>query len=131
MVIDQILFFGISEFVLLLGYVIFAYFVTRKADFYKARRWRAAILISVISGFLITALICIPLLLSSYDTSTKSIILNFDSMIATVICALAFVIPFMFLITVTSYSRLAWSDYLLDKLWKDPNEGKKSPIQPF
>jgi len=131
MVIPQNLCLGIGELALLLVYVIFAYSVTHSDDFYQARRWKAAILISIISGILILVMICTLIFLFSYDEITKVRTMNLDSLIVTVTFTLAFVIPLMFIITVASYNRLVWSDDLLDKIWNDPSKGKKSPIQRF
>ena len=131
MVIPQNLCLGIGELALLLVYVIFDYSVTHSDDFYQARRWKAAILISIISGILILVMICTLIFLFSYDEITKVRTMNLDSLIVTVTFTLAFVIPLMFIITVASYNRLVWSDDLLDKIRNDPSKGKKSPIQRF
>jgi len=131
MVIPQNLCLGIGELALLLVYVIFDYSVTHSDDFYQARRWKAAILISIISGILILVMICTLIFLFSYDEITKVRTMNLDSLIVTVTFTLAFVIPLMFIITVASYNRLVWSDDLLDKIRNDPSKGKKSLIQRF
>jgi hypothetical protein len=126
--IQQYLCLGIGEFILLVIYAVFAYLGSRRDNFYQARRWKAAVWTSILIGFLIPLGICTMEILSAYK---DSITLNSDSLIATVGLTLALVIPLMFIITISTYNRLAWSDDLLDKIWKDPNKGKKSPIQPF
>ena len=47
--------------VLLTIYFLFAFFVTRHGDFYKTRRWKAAIWTSLLSAFLFVAIIIISL----------------------------------------------------------------------
>jgi hypothetical protein len=131
MVIQQNLCIGIGEFILLIVYVIFAYLGSRRDNFYQARRWKAAVWISIISGFLILAMICAPAIIFTYNDFVETSTLHLDSIFASITLILVFVLPLMFIITLSTYNRLAWSDDLLDKIWKDPNKGNKSPIQPF
>jgi hypothetical protein len=131
MIVQQTLCLGGSEFILLIIYALFAYWGSRRDNFYQARRWKASVWIAIISSFMILALICLPVLWSIYKNFVETHALNFDSLWATISTLLVIVIPLMFIITISAYSRLAWSDDFLDKIWKDPNKGNKSPIQPF
>ena len=131
MVIQQNLCIGIGEFILLIVYAIFAYLGSRRDNFYQARRWKAAVWISIISGLVIFAMIFAPVIIFTYNDFVETSTLHLDSIFATITLILAFVLPLMFIITLSTYNRLVWSDDLLDKIWKDPNKGNKSPIQPF
>ena len=131
MIIQQTFCLGGSEFILLVVYAIFAYRGSLRDNFYQARRWKTAVWISVISSFIILALVCAPVLWSTYQRFMETKVLNFEPLWATISMILVVVIPLMFMMTIGAYSRLAWSDYLLDKIWKDPNKGNKSPIQPL
>jgi hypothetical protein len=131
MIIQQILCLGIGEFILLVVYAIFACLGSRRDNFYQARRWKAAVWISIISGFFILAMICVPTIIFTYNDFVETTTLNLDYIYATITLVLAFVLPLMFIITLSTYNRLVWSDDLLDKIRKDPNKGNKSPIQPF
>ncbi len=130
---------------LLASYSLFAFYVTRHGDFYMIRRWRAAIWTSLFSTilFLVIFNICVvgviginspilkyPNLLSG--TLVKNIFLILKFSLDLLIVFLPCLTIFLFIITIGTYYRLKWwlnSDDFLDKLWKDPNKNRKSPIQ--
>jgi hypothetical protein len=124
---------GAIGFILLIGYVGFSYFVTHKGDFYHNRRWRAAIWIADILG----GILGVPMFLFSITaivngSSAKSIIEVIGLMIGGLFSILAFILPFVFMVCVGMHHQMKWwlnSDDYLDKIWKDPNKGNKSPIQ--
>jgi hypothetical protein len=129
MEIQTILCLGIPEFILLAIYAIFVYLGSRRDNFYQARRWKAAVWSSIIMGFLVPSGICIFAILGA-DKDSKT--LDFISMVAAIVLlTLPLVIPLMFINTISTYYGLAWSDNILDKIWKDPNKKNKSPIQPY
>lgn len=119
--------------ILLTGFIAFSYFVTHQGDFYHIRRWKAAIWVAGIFG----GSLAVPLfLLSSAAISSSSLTKNVFEVIGTTIgglfSILAFILPFVFMVCIGTHHQLRWwlnSDDYLDRIWKDPNKGHKSPIQ--
>ena len=118
---------------LLIGYIAFSYFVTHKGDFYHIRRWKAAIWFAGIFG----GILGVPLFLSSVAaigsaSSTKNVFEVIGTTIGGLFSILAFILPFVFMVCIGTHHQLKWwlnSDDYLEKIWKDPNKGHKSPIQ--
>ena len=119
--------------ILLISYVVFAYLVTHRGDFYQVRRWKAALWFAGLPGVILSAI----LLFSSITTIVRnSVEKNADELIGSVFgavfSAFALIVPFLFVVTIGTHHQLKWwlnSDDYLDKLWKDPNKQQKSPIQ--
>ena len=131
--------------VFLFIYLLFAFYVTRHGNFYKIRRWKAAIWVSLLSVILPVAIISIsiggtfemnsPLLKSPnlfFGTYVVNLLQWLKSTIQKLLVFLPCLTPFLFVVTIGTYYQLKWwldSDDYLDKIWKDPNRNNKSPIQ--
>ncbi len=126
---------------LLVGYIVFAFSVTRHGDFYQVRRWKASILAAVISSILFIigyfAAFAVPILGALFTNPDLLFNMKIDKQFLTgylelILFGLVILMPFMFIGTLGTYYRLKqWltSDDFLDTIWKDPNKNKKSPIQ--
>jgi hypothetical protein len=124
-------------------YAYFAYYVTRNGDFYKVRRWKAAIWTALLSIVILLSLFAFVGILGIISTiienptiSFGTIIKDFFQMLKLASFELIVLSPclahILFVITIGTYYRLkGWlqSDDYLDKIWKDPNRGKRSPLQ--
>lgn len=133
--------------ILTVSYILFAYWVTHKGDFYHNRRWRGAVLVAGISSILIPlsfSLVILSVILSSsksifelYGTiiallSRKNLLEIIGLIIGLFFTFLIIVIPYLYVVTLGIHFRIRRSidsDDYLDKIWKDPNKGHKSPIQ--
>ncbi len=133
---------GTVDFILLAIYVGFAYLATHRGDFYEVRRWKAAIWAACIFGAVVLAVFLGAVMLAFIlNVSTLSLIaggLRKDSvavgsmMLIVALPAVCLITLSMFLVTWGVHRRLKWwldSDDFLDKIWKDPNKGHRSPIQ--
>jgi hypothetical protein len=133
-------FLGILFILFWLGFIPFAYYKTHSGDFYHIRRWKA----SLAAGLIFDGCIILPILflfsgslifgVITQERSWQSIInLEFVSKAFFIILSLIFLfMPIGFLITLGIHARLTQflsSDDFLDKIWKDPNKGQKSPLQ--
>lgn len=135
--------------ILLISYILFAYWVTHKGDFYHIRRWKASIwLASITAAIFWGALLIIPVVLiiinsspkniidmiwmKSINSSAKNIFEFFGLVVGSFLSMFNLVVPLLFIVTLGTYHQLKWwliSDDYLDKIWKDPNKGHKSPIR--
>ena len=131
--------------ILLSSYLLFAIYITRHGDYYKIRRWKAAIWISLISAFLFAGLVIItiegyivlnsplsqnPILL--LETIANTYIQSFKTIIGLLFASSFCLVPYLFMVTLGVYYKLKWwfgSDDLLDKIWKDPKRPIRSPLQ--
>ncbi len=124
---------GTVDFILLAIYIAFAYLATHRGDFYEVRRWKAAIWAACIFGAVMLAFI---LGLSTFPLIAGGLLkdlLEIGRLILIVtLLAACVIVPSMFLVTWGVHRRLKWwldSDDFLDKIWKDPDKGHRSPIQ--
>jgi hypothetical protein len=119
--------------ILLIGYIAFAYFVAHKGDFYNNRRWKAAIWLASIFGVVLSASLLLFSIIAIISSAPgKNIFEVIRRMLGVFSFTLAFIIPFVFIVCVGTHHQLKLrlnSDDYLDKIWKDPNKGHKSPIQ--
>ena len=131
--------------ILLSSYLLFAIYITRHGDYYKIRRWKAAIWISLISAFLFAGLVIItiegyivlnsplsqnPILL--LETIANTYIQSFKTIIGLLFASSFCLVPYLFMVTLGVYYKLKWwfgSDDLLYKIWKDPKRPIRSPLQ--
>ena len=119
--------------ILLIGFIAFSYFATHKGDFYRIRRWKAAIWFAgIFGGILGVTFFFFSIAAIDISLSTKNV---FEVIITTIggfFSILAFILPLVFMICIGTHHQLKWwlgSDDFLDKIWNDPNKGHKSPIQ--
>jgi hypothetical protein len=119
--------------ILLVGYIAFSYFVTHRGDFYHIRRWKASIwLASIFGGILGVPVFLLSIAALIASSSAKNIFEIIGVIIGGFLSIIAFILPFVFMVCIGTHHRLKWwfnSDDYLDKIWKDPNKGYKSPIQ--
>jgi hypothetical protein len=119
--------------VLFLAYAAFAYMVTHQKDFYQSRRWKAALWFTTISGVIVFVFLMVASVSSmASDLAKKSVFEIIGSLIGAFFSMLALVMPPLFFIAWGTHHQLKWwlnSDDFLDKIWKDPNKGHKSPVQ--
>jgi hypothetical protein len=123
--------------ILLVGYIAFSYFVTHRGDFYRIRRWKASIWSASIFGCFLGGILGVPLYLGSTvaiisSSSARNIFGVIGVTIGGFLSLLAFILPFVFMVCLGTHHHLKWwlnSDDYLDKIWKDPNQGHKNPIQ--
>jgi hypothetical protein len=131
--------------ILLTGYALFAIYVTRYGDYYKIRRWKTAIWISIMSAVLVLVIIIVyfegAIVINSllfqnpgllFGTKVDYIFHLFRSIIDLLLIFPLFLTPYLFMFTIGEYYQLKWwltSDDYLDKVWKDPNRPNRSPIQ--
>ncbi len=118
---------------LLVGYLGFAYFATHNGDFYHNRRWKAAIWFSAVPTSLGASILVYFSVASSLNVlGSKSALEIAGVIVMAVMSTLVLAVPFLFFVTWGMHHQLKWwfnSDDYLDKIWKDPNRGHKSPIQ--
>jgi len=117
--------------ILLISYIIFCFSVTRKGGFYEIRRWKASIWFALITDVLLWLY-----LLLFFEPVKSNIPSNYYELIVAIpnflILTLAIHMSFLFIATIGTHFELKrWlnSDDYLDKIWKDPNKARKSPIQ--
>lgn len=123
--------------ILLISYVVFAYLVTHQGDFYQVRRWKAAIWAAGIAGSVIAFPIIVVLIFSLIAASANpregtGFIEAVGAVMGLFFGGFTLLVPFLFMVTFGTYYQLKrWldSDDILDKIWKDPHKGHKSPIQ--
>jgi len=119
--------------ILFVSYVGFAYLVTHSGDFYQARRWKAALWFAGIFGVILSALLIFfsitTIVSSTVERNTYEVI---GQVIGAIFSSLTLIVPLLFVTAIGTHHQLKWwlnsADYL-DKIWKDPNKGHKSPIQ--
>ena len=119
--------------ILFVSFAGFTYLVTHSGDFYHVRRWKASLWFACTFGVILSVLLIIfsiqPIVSNTVERNTYEII---GQVIGVIFSSLTLIIPFLFLITIGIHYQLKWwlnSDDYLDKIWKDPNKGHKSPIQ--
>ena len=119
--------------ILFVCYIVFAYLVTHSGDFYHVRRWKAALWFAGIPGVILSVLFIFfsitAIVSNTIGKNTSEII---GQVIGVIFSSLTLIVPFLFLVTIGTHHQLKWwlkSDDYLDKIWKDPNKGYKSPIQ--
>jgi len=119
--------------VLFISYLVFTYLVTHKGDFYHIRRWKAALWVAGIPGVMLSAFLLLPSIPVVVSNSPGKNLFEFIGLIiGAIFSTLVLVTPLLFVIAFGTHYRLKWwlnSDDFLDKIWKDPNKGHKSPIQ--
>jgi len=119
--------------ILFISYVVFAYLVTHRGDFYHIRRWKAALWFAGFPGIILSALLLFSSITMTVGTATGKDPLEVIALVFSVIfSALSLIGPFLFVVTIGTHQQLKWwlnSDDYLDKIWKDPNKGHKNPIQ--
>ncbi len=124
---------GTVGFILLVGYVVFAFLVTHRGDFYQIRRWKAAICFSSISMALILVVVVYIFVTPGFSAwSSESMVEIAGHILGTLMATLVFIVPVLFAATWKIWDQLRWSvqaDDFLDKIWKDPNKEHRSPIQ--
>jgi hypothetical protein len=130
--------FGGCGLVLSVVYVVFAFLVTRQSNFYKARRWKAAVGLAVLPSVFVVVMITAVSVVSSGMTFIRDFASGGTSFLQLLGWVFEYLVywslcltPFWFIVTLGTYYRLTgWmnSDDYLDKIWKDPNQGHKSPI---
>jgi len=116
---------------------VFAYWVIHRGKFYHIRRWKAAIwsgIIFGIFGIFLFVILSFSILISADISrlSVQNISEVIKLMIGLFLTITFIIIPLIFLVTFGMHHQLKWwlnSDDYLDKIWKDPNKGRKSPIQ--
>jgi cation transport ATPase len=119
--------------ILLVIYILFAYRVTHKGDFYQIRRWKASIWLAsilTVSMYILLGTFLITLIV--INASEKNVYEIIRLMVVGFFTTLIFSIPFQFIISIGTHYKIKWwldSDDYLDKIWKDPNTGHKSPIR--
>jgi hypothetical protein len=129
----------------LASYTFFAALITRQGDFYRIRRWKAAICCALIGAVIavVIAVFCFALIvlknssfLQNPDFLAEINLENVFQFLFSISKAFLTLAPclttMLFVVTFGTYSRLKWwlnSDDYLDKIWKDPNRNKKSPVQ--
>ena len=122
---------GIAGGILWISYFIFVYWITHTGDFYKIRRWKAAIGLAGITTAILL-LLFLFILFINIDLSGRS---SFDiakTVIRLLFAGLILAIPFIIVVTIGAHHQIKWwflSDDYLDKIWPDPNKGHKSPIR--
>ncbi len=125
--------FTIAGLTLLAGYIAFAHFVTHRGDFYHRRRWKTAIWFAVVPTVIVSGILLYLSIVDDIGTWTSRNMLDrAGSIIESVMSTLALVIPLLFVLTWGAHHQLKWwfnSDDYLDKIWKDPSKGHKSPVQ--
>ncbi len=124
---------GIVGLVLLTGYIAFAALVTHRGNFYQARRWKGAILISSIPMVPVLGVLAYLFIVPNWRAwSSEGVVQIAGHIVQTVMAALALIAPVLFPATWKTWDRLRWSvqaEDFLDKIWKDPNKGHRSPFQ--
>ena len=124
---------NIIGIVLLIGYAVFAYLVTHKGDFYHIRRWKFALWVANILGLVLLAIFLFPSITTILSNSSEQNTIDLIGLVlSAILSALTYIIPFLFIIAFGTHYRVKWwltSDDFLDRLWKDPNKGRKSPVQ--
>jgi hypothetical protein len=114
-------------------YVGLAYVATHNGDFYQVRRWKAALWFANIFGVILSALfIFFSVTAVGSSAVEKNAYEIIGQIIGVVFSSLTFIVPFLFVVAIGTQRELEWwpdSDDYLDKIWKDPNKGHKSPIQ--
>jgi hypothetical protein len=141
----NIVFCGGIGLLLLVSYLLFAFYITRHGDFYQIRRWKAAIWSSVLMSVLFVVIMIImfvaifvfssPLLQNPvllFETIDENYFQIYTGIIAAFLGFFPCLTPYLFLTTIAIHYKITlWltSDDFLDKIWKDPNRGHKSPIQ--
>jgi hypothetical protein len=116
--------------VLLIGYLVFAYLVTHKGDFYYVRRWKFALWVANIIGLVLLALFLFPSINLISSNSIQGSL--FGIAVSAFLSTLTYIIPFLYVVVIGVHYQLKWwlnSDDFLDKIWKDPNKRHKSPVQ--
>lgn len=132
--------FGFAGIVMLTVYAVFVGYMTQHGDFYQKRRWKASILAAILSSALFIVVILISLSIPIIGQFLKKPAplfeheirptgyLYFELISILLVCWMSF----MFIVTFGTHYRLKWwlnSDDFLDKIWKDPDKNRKSPIQ--
>ncbi len=124
---------NIMGIVLFISYLVFTYLVTHTGDFYHIRRWKAALWIASITVIIFVAFFLFSSVQENVNHSSTKNLLEFIGLVSgSFFPTLALAVPLLFVIAVGMQHRLKWwlnSDDFLDKIWKDPNKGHKSPIQ--
>jgi hypothetical protein len=119
--VQTMLWLGMLDVLLFIGYLAFALFVSTQGDFHKTRRWKGALLISalfcifslpLIVFFAVLTLILIPL------GETASPI---ENLFFILMLSLAFFLPFTLLMSLGAHRVIGPKDAFLNRLWKDPN----------
>lgn len=117
-------------------YVVLAYFVTQKGDFYQNRHWKASILVAVICSLIVTlcgfVFLALLFLRQYFEIKVDVFEILLYARLMFLCIYVMFFIPYLFVITIGIYFRLGRQidmDDILDKIWQDPNIGYKSPIQ--
>lgn len=128
--------FSVFGGIILVLYGLFVFVVIKQGDFYAARRWKAAAWAAVLSVVFfegVLAVITFTLLLSgSHDLSFRAALGIASQSLISVLLLLPCLGPLLFVITIGTYYRLKhWldSDRFLDRIWDDPNKGRRTPIQ--
>jgi uncharacterized membrane protein YesL len=124
---------NIIGIVLFIGYAVFAYLVTHKGGFYQIRRWKFGLWVANILGLVLLAIFLFPSIRTILSNSSEQNTIDLIGLvISAILSALIYIIPFLFIIACGTHYQLKWwltSDDFLDRLWKDPNKGHKSPVQ--
>ena len=135
--------------IFLFSYVLFAYIVTHKGDFYQIRRWKGAILFAGIFSLIFTIILLFVIIISLDTNSSAKYLVELFRLIfglllkecifevimlifSILFTYLTLIIPFQFMVTLGIHFQLKrWypSDDYLDKIWEDPNKGHRSPIR--
>lgn len=119
--------------VLLVSYIGFAYLVTHSGDFYRRRRWKAAVWFAGVPTGIASLVLLYLTIAPGFDAwSSKSIVAIAGLVSKAALPILSLAIPLLLIITWGTHQQLKWwlnSDDFLDKIWKDPNKDHKNPVQ--
>lgn len=122
MLIQKELWLGIVDLILLVGYIVFAIFVTNRGDFYQTRRWKGALLVSAIFCFfslpIIVFFAVVTLTVFPLEENASLI----DNLSVILMLSLAFFVSYSLLMTLAAHNRVGPKEAFLNKLWKDPNQ---------